>query len=143
MNSQPCPREHDVVLALKSDRWAGELRSHAESCPLCHETVAVATALQQVAEETVLPVSYRTLWLRAQFSRKHERLSQLDRIALVGVFAVALIGIAGVVFWKWPLVHAWFTNASSEPVSNLPLYIAAGCAALVWFLTEEVLREES
>lgn len=141
MNTQPCPREHDVVLALKSGNWASELHSHSESCPFCRETVTVATALQHVPGETVLPVSYRILWLRAQFTRKHERLSQLDRITLVGVFAVALIGFAGVVFWKWPLVHAWFTNGSSEPVSNLPLYIAAGCAALVWFLTEEVLRE--
>lgn len=144
--SESCPLEHDVIIAMRSDRWTDDLRAHAETCPHCRETVSVATAMRQVADRTSaelkVPVTYRILWLRAQFTRKQERLSRLDRFMLFGMFAVAATGFVVVALWKWRIVQRWIMDVSAEPGSNLPLYILAGCAALIWFLTEEVFAGE-
>ncbi len=144
MNNETCPLEIAVVAALRSDRWTNDLRAHAASCPLCRETIAVAMAMQQLASKTSaeIPVSYRILWLRAQFIRKQEHLSRIDLFMLIGSFAVLVPSFICVALWKWPMVQAWLTNGSGNPNSNLPIYIFAGCAALVWFLTEEVFLQE-
>ena len=40
--------------------------------------------------------------------------------------------------WKWQFLRAWLVDVSPDSGSNLPTYIFAGCAAMVWYLTEEV-----
>lgn len=144
MNHQTCSYESAVVAAVKSEQWTDDLRAHAASCPMCQETVTITSALQRIALKTAgeAPVSYRILWLRAQFVRKQENLSKLDRFMLVGSFAVFFVGLLGIALWKWPLVQSWLTNGSGNTGTNLPLYIAAACAALVWFLTEEVFEQD-
>lgn len=145
MNTQACMFEHDVVIAVKTGQWTDELRAHTETCPLCRETITVAAALHRVGQTTsgeAKTFAYHILWLRAKFMSKQERLSKLDYYMLVGLFGVVLLSLIGTVLWKWQLVRTWIMNGSSEPASNLPLYIVAGCVALVWFLTEEVLHEE-
>ncbi len=144
MNHQTCINESAVVAAVKGEQWTDDLRAHAASCPMCTETVTVTSALQRLALKTAgeAPASYRILWLRAQFVRKQENLSKLDRFMLVGSFAVLLVGLLGIALWKWPVVQSWLTNGSVSTESNLPLYVAAACAALVWFLTEEVFVQD-
>ena len=146
MSKDLCRWEYDVVTAIKSDRWTDELHMHAETCPDCRQTVLVATMMQQTATRTIaelkVPVSYRVPWLKAQFMCRQERLSRLDRLMLVGVFVAAATVLTGVALWKWSLIQRVLTTFSGDPGSSLPLYLLAGCAALVWFLTEELFVNE-
>lgn len=146
MSNGSCPLEYDVVAATRSDRWTDRLRLHTETCPHCQSTVLVATMMQQAAmrtrSEIEVAVSYRVPWWKAQCIRKQERLSRLDRLMLIGVFVAAAMVLAGFALWKWSLVQRWLAGVSGEPGSSLPLYLLAGCAALVWFLTEEVFAGE-
>ena len=146
MSDQPCPFEYESVSAARSGRWTDRVQMHMRTCPECQEAVSMATTLQQsavrMASRLTLPASYRVLWLKAQFTRRQERLSRLDRLTLVGMFVAVAVVLAGIALWKWNLVQRWLTGASGEPGSSLPLYLLAGCAALVWFLTEELFLRE-
>jgi hypothetical protein len=61
---------------------------------------------------------------------------------LLGLLGLTFVFFTGAILWKWQVVQPWVMSVSVEPVSNLPIYIAIGCAALVWFLTEEILHGE-
>lgn len=139
---QSCVYDHDVATAARTGQWTDALRSHVQTCALCGETVSLVTSLHRIAGETIaqvsVPVSYRILWLRAQFTRRQEHLSRLDRFMLMGLFAAVTCILVGIALWKWGLVQRWIASVSADPGSNLPLYVLAGCAALLWFLTEEV-----
>ena len=113
-------------------------------CPECRETAMVAVSLQQLAVSTpAAPVSCRIPWLQAQFTRKQERLSKLELLMLVGVFSSVALGFLGVLLWKWELMRSWMSLLQSGPVSNFPFYLLAGCAALVWVLTEELFSRDA
>lgn len=143
MNELSCPREREVIAASISNRWTDELRSHAQTCHECRETLRLYVSMKQMASSTSAEVkhlaSYQMIWLRAQFTRKHEQLSKLDRLMLLGVFLAGLIGAIGAAVWKWDTVLRWMSHVSGEPSVSMPFYILAGFAALLWFLVENVV----
>lgn len=147
MTIEPCKFEQEVAEGVRSNSLTGELQAHTESCIYCRETLAIVAMLRRVSVaaegETIVPHSYRVLWIKAQISRKQRHFSQLDRIALLGAFVVVFVSVIGIALWKWHVIQQWIMNSSGEPVSNLPLYILAGCVALVWFLTEEIMMGET
>lgn len=142
MNIKSCPFERQVLMSAKANEWTQELRAHIQSCALCGETVRVAVFMQRLAlktsNEIVLPVSGRVLWIKVQFTRRETHLSKLDYIMLAGSLAVVFGAIVGVVIWKWQFLQTLLTGISIHSGSNLPIYTIVGCAALVWFLTEEL-----
>ena len=104
--------------------------------------VKLRDAAERMKTELRVPVSHRVLLLKAQFARKEERLSRLDRWTLVVLFFAAVATLAGLALWKWELVKRWFSAVSVDPGSSVPFYLLAACAALIWFLTEEVFAGE-
>ena len=142
MNEQSCPREQEVIAAFSSGLWTDEMRLHAGQCPDCGETLRVSIAMRQVAAATSAEVkhlaSYQTIWLRAQFTRRHEQLSKLDRVMLLGVFMAGFVGAIGAAVWKWETVLRWTSRVSGETSVSMPFYAMAGFAALLWFLVENV-----
>lgn len=146
MSDHPCSCEYESAAAARSGQWTDRLRMHVRTCAECQETVSIAKTLQQsalrMASGLTPPASYRLLWLKAQFTRKQERLSRLDRLSLVGIFVVAAVTLTGFALWKRSLVLRWLAGVSGEPGSSVPFFLLAGCAALVWFLTEELFLHE-
>ena len=146
MTDHPCPYEYENIAAARSGRWSDRLRMHVKTCAECRETASMARTLQQcalrMASGLIPPASYRLLWLKAQFTRKQERLSRLDRLSLVGIFVAAAVTLIGFALWKWSLVLRWLAGVSGEPGSSVPFFLLSGCAALVWFLTEELFLHE-
>jgi hypothetical protein len=102
----------------------------------------VASALQRLsaslAEAEYPPVSYRTLWFRAQIVRRERRLSIVDRVLFLSSLGVALAGLVGIVLWNWDALSALLGGLSPASGSQLSLLVVAGSAALLWVLTEEL-----
>ncbi len=146
MNNSLCSRESDVIQAAKSHQWTEDLRAHAAQCAACKETVEVVASLQTLGTDSggnIPPVSYRVLWLRAQLTYRQERLSKLDRFTILAGFSALVLALAGTVLWKWDLMKSWISAVPSEPGNHIALYIVAGCAAFLWFLTEELFRRDT
>ena len=142
MNEFSCPHEPEVIAASSSGRWTDELRSHAERCPQCRATMMLSGMMRELASATFteakhLP-SYQVIWLRAQFTRKHDQLSRLDRLMLLGVFVAGFFAMTAAAVWKWDTVIRWTSRVSGESSVSLPFYAMAGLAALLWFLVENV-----
>ena len=142
MNELSCPHEPEVIAASSSGRWTDDLRSHAERCPECRETVMFSGTMRELASATFAEIkylpSYQVIWLRAQFTRKHDQLSRLDRLMLLGVFVAGFVAAIGAAVWKWDTVLRWTSRVSGESSMSLPFYAMAGLAALLWFLAENV-----
>ncbi len=142
MSNRLCPHESETVTAMRSDVWSDTLRAHTAACPQCTDALWIGRLMNESAGRTTAalepPVSYRVLWLKAQFMRRQEQLSRLDRLMFLGALATSAVALAGIALWKWSDVQRWLASLSGGPVAGLPIYLLVGCAALVWFLTEEI-----
>ena len=100
MSTPFCPRETEVVEALRSGAWpAGcdeELRSHSATCPSCRDLVEVATALLEDREasihEAALPGS-GVVWWKLQMRLRQEAVQSARRtLLLVQACALSIAG---------------------------------------------------
>ena len=139
---EQCPIEHQVIQAGRSGAWTEALRAHAAECPVCNPTMNIGAALHRISTAEIaqdeLPASYRTLWFRAQFARREKRLSIVDLVLSLGALIIALSGLVGIILWNWNTIGAWLTGISPGTGTQIPFLIIAGCAALLWILTEEL-----
>ncbi|HEY6953266.1 MAG TPA: hypothetical protein VI758_12740, partial [Bacteroidota bacterium] len=106
MNNTECTFMHDVVRAAKTGQWTDVLQTHAANCPMCLETIAVTTMMNTIASQgTSRPLpNHRTIWLKARYARKQERLTRFDLVALAGVGLSATAGLAALFYWLYPQV---------------------------------------
>ena len=100
MSAAPCPRELEVLDALRSGAWpAGcdeELRAHPADCPSCRDLVEVTTALFEDRDasmhEAPLPGS-GLVWWKMQLRLRQEAMSTARRtLLLVQATALSLAG---------------------------------------------------
>jgi hypothetical protein len=101
-----CQREQEVINAIKGNNWDEGLRRHAEQCPVCSATLSIVPMMEQLRSETMnepahLP-SAQLIWIRAQFSKRQEKLSMLDLFTLIGAVITGMAGIIGIIIWKIP-----------------------------------------
>lgn len=142
-----CPQEHSIIHAVRANEWTDELRSHADRCPICKETVAMTTMMNKLSNfepPHSLP-SYRLIWLKAQYARKQERISTLDMVTLIAMSAAGVMGLAGLLFWRFPKLLGGMLGSGgtgSFPWSTIfsggtPFIAAVGALLVVWFLTRD------
>lgn len=103
MSRAQCPREPEVVQALRRGALPEDLRGHAQECPDCRETWAVATRLRELAASegpASLPGAGQ-IWWRAEVVRRltaeSERAERAARPAMWGMMLGLLAAAGGVV----------------------------------------------
>ena len=120
MNANECPREAEILLAVRTGAWTEEIRDHARGCPQCADALLVTTWLTEGGSSAQEPLPDPDLiWWKAQILARHEAVKRATRpIALIqraSLVAGAAAAIA-VLGWAWPLI------------SNLPRLLASGLA---------------
>ena len=142
MNTPMCPRELEVLEALRSGAWpAGcdeELRAHPADCPSCRDLVEVTTALFEDRDisihEAPLPGS-GLVWWKMQMRHRQEAMGSARRTLLL-VQATALSVAGGLALLMLQLfVPGWLTlMTSAPPISRrglaAPGFILLACVLL-------------
>ncbi len=147
MTTMECDFATDVIRAVKSSQWTEELRNHAAGCPRCRETAALASLMAEVADaenRRTLP-DYRTVWLKARYVRREERLSRLDLITLAGLLLGGIAGLALLLMLTLPqmarrvldISNFSFSHMSSLASGGTPFLALAGVALMIWLLTRD------
>ena len=121
-----CEHEAAVRDLARSNADAPALRGHAKTCPVCRETLAVATWMQQLAALPIdgppLPDSAH-IWLKAEMLRRWDA----QRKAVVTPIEVGeriqmgmgVVGAAALLAWLWSRSNAL------EPSGVLPSLVTA------------------
>jgi hypothetical protein len=143
---------HDVVRATKSSQWTDALRAHAATCPDCQQTMAMTALMNELtAVEPRHPFpNYRTIWLKARYARKQERLTKFDLFALAAVSLSGLGGLVALLYWIFPQLFGGlldipvFANLRFPNLASLgtPTFILVGLAITVWLLTRDSIFAE-
>ncbi len=101
-----CQREQEVINAIKGNDWDEALRRHAEQCPVCSVTLSIVPMMEQLRSETLNEPSHlpsaQLIWIRAQFSKRQEKLSLLDLVTLIGAVITGAAGLLAGLIWKIP-----------------------------------------
>jgi hypothetical protein len=146
MTPYECPREAEVVAAVRQRAWRPEdedLRRHVEACAVCAEVESVCQALVidgealrgELAGHAALP-SAGQVWLRATLRARAEGVQAASRSLLLayGMAGAAVAGVTGGVAWQWwPEVKSvWsrFEWTGPAPDLLLPLMAVGACLAL-------------
>ncbi len=110
MKLNSCPREHEIVAAVREGRWPhgcdAAILAHVATCRHCGEVLLMAESLQQMRSETVrraeLPPA-GVLWWRAQVRRRNSAIERVSApIAVVGKVGLAatLLAALGLAGWQ-------------------------------------------
>jgi hypothetical protein len=123
MRTIECTREQDVIDALASGRWPerapGDLHAHVASCPVCSDTLTVASLVladrDDPAADPHIPSS-AVMWWRAQMRARQEAAREAARPIAVAqvvgaICAVAVLLVVGL--WFSPLAGEWFTDVAA------------------------------
>jgi hypothetical protein len=142
MSTPSCPREFEVLEALRSGAWpAGcdeELRGHPASCPSCGDLVEVTTALFEDRDASVheapLPGSGLVWWKMRMRLRQEAMASARRTLLLVQACALSIAGGLALLMLQL-FVPGWTTLVASILPSALrgvgPLLLGVvACVAL-------------
>jgi hypothetical protein len=142
MSRAQCPREPEIVEAIRRGALPEDLRGHAESCPDCREARAVALRLRELAKverPTRLPAAGQ-LWWRAEVIRRltaeAETAAQAARPALWGTVLGLLVAAGG-------LVLSFALGADLAPRDFIPIAFVLGSIPLVLLLLLGALTRET
>lgn len=136
MPNNGCDREQDLLTALSTGQWDGELRAHVAACATCADLFEVASALIEDRAQVIRHSEVRgsgLAWWRIKM-RERQEAAIAARRALTGVQAVALtcaVPIAALVFnrsidlsslaavapWTIPLLVALVVWSTLAPVA--------------------------
>ncbi len=147
MNTPECAFTRDVIRATKSGQWTESLRTHADGCSVCRETVAIVTTMNAVAAREMPHPSpdYRSIWLKARYARRQEQLTKFDVLALAGLTLGGMAGLFMLLILIFPQLVSRVFGISVVPVSLIPsmssgrtmMLFLAGFILLVWGLTRD------
>jgi hypothetical protein len=150
-----CRFEKAVWQAVVSGSWTQDLRQHAATCAVCGEVALVSGGLLELSRKepaaNSLPdprqILWRAEWLAARSAG--ERATRPILIYLRFATVMGVLGLAGSVFWAWPLVESWLPGWRVElPTFGFsfltPVVYGAAlpvCAAIAlafrWVLSED------
>jgi hypothetical protein len=139
VNAIDCAREDEVVALVLSGRWPDnadeDLCRHAESCPVCGDVIAIASALRQDLQrvsDVQVPAAGQIWWrsairARADAARAAARpMVWLQALTGAGAVGAALAGIS----LAWPRIEGTFhlviPSNSAWLQEALPLLLVAG-----------------
>ena len=93
-----CDKEREIIQALRCGSLSGDLQSHASSCTICSDTVAVSEFLQaDVAEAPELP-NPDYVWWMGQLASKQMAVERATR-SIVQVRRISYLGITAAALW--------------------------------------------
>jgi hypothetical protein len=93
-----CDKEREIIQALRCGSLSAELQSHASSCTICSDTVAVSEFLRSdVAAAPELPNS-DYIWWMGQLASKQMAVERATR-PIAEVRKITYLGIAAAVLW--------------------------------------------
>ena len=141
MTTPECPRESDVIEALRTSAWpeccAADLRAHVESCAACAGLVEVATALldehHDASAEARVPTAAHLWWRMRLRARREATASAMRPIAALQGIALAcgvglLLAVLGVATPAFQRVAAWIAGTAPAPLSTaaaVTIFLAA------------------
>ena len=132
-NTNPCPREDELLAALGAGFIGEELESHIRTCAACGELRLVAGALLdervQAVTEAALPSSGTMLW-RVQMRRRQEAQSAARRSLLIGQ-AVTLVAAVVLVFI---LLGGHLAGEAVNVIASIKLSTPLLLAVAIWLL---------
>jgi hypothetical protein len=138
--TNPCPREDELLAALGAGFLGEELESHLTTCAACGELRLVAGALldervQAVTEavEAALPSSGTMLW-RMQMRRRQEAQSAARRSLLIGQ-AVTLAAAVALVF---TLLGGTLAGEVVNVIASIKLSTPLLLAVAIWLLAAPI-----
>jgi hypothetical protein len=139
VNIPACEREHEIVELIQSGQWPpvdGELRAHADGCPLCAELSDIAARLHDdradAFRDARVPTSGQ-VWWRATVRTRAEAMAKAARpiTLLQGVAAACAAGIcAAVITLAWPSLHPLLVSLASPESGASPTATSALLATL-------------
>lgn len=139
MKNTECPREVEVLEAIESADWSGELQAHCRSCADCRDLAEVASALNDehaaLLAETRVPPAALVWWL-AELEGRREAARQVTRpITLIHALAAACtLGVTLslgklLIVPGWEMVRGWSGTLMESFFGFLPETSSAGDAA--------------
>ena len=142
MTTRPCPREPDLLHALRTHSLDPALRSHVETCSACQHTQQAATLLLEYAagihatvEGAQLP-SASAIWHRA---RQQRQATALRRAAVAMLALRALGAVYLLALFAWFLRSVWIAQPTQSRLAFAPLTSGAvplgAAAALLLLIT--------
>ena len=150
-----CRFQKAVWAAVVSDTWSQDLRRHAAACKVCGEVALVSGGLLELSRKEPaangLPDPRQILWQAEWLAARSvgERATRPILLYLRFATVVGVLGLAGFVFWAWPLVESWLPAWQLEmPTFGLSfltpavygaalLVCAATALAFRWVLSED------
>lgn len=140
MSDQFCEQELDVIRAVRSDKWDGSLRIHAQSCPVCAEATRVHAAMSSLINSEQFPPipDPKLVWLKAQFAERQRKSTIITRITAVAY--AALLGALGLGAYSLFGGRAGQANLpqltdSLTGPSAVPAMLIIACIVLALFLS--------
>jgi hypothetical protein len=130
-----CPREHETVLALKSDVLAPELERHISECASCSEAARIARSLTAIADDVNIERADARILLLLAAERRHahaeEKLTRITRFvpSLVIAIVVVVTLFRRILTGDSPLAGLLGADPRSAPVF---LIAAAFVVVVVW-----------
>jgi hypothetical protein len=150
MSPAPCPREPEVVQALRRGALPEDLRGHAEACPDCREAWTVALRLRELAERPASLPTAGQLWWRAEVIRRltaeHETAEKAARPATWGIILCLVVAAAGCVLGLaagLDRIFAALLPAAVTPGNALPVILVLGLVPLILLLVVGALTREA
>lgn len=139
MKNTECPREVEVLEAIESADWSGELQAHCRSCVDCRDLAEVASALSDdyatLLAETRVPPAALVWWL-AELEGRREAAREVTRpITLIHALAAACtLGVTLslgklLIAPGWEMVQAWSGILTDSFGRFLPETASAGDVA--------------
>lgn len=116
MRKENCPREVNVLTAIRRGIWEDALTAHVGECGICKEIAQVSRWMQDLAqssEELGPPPGAGLLWRRAQLSEieaKAERVQELLEWTEFVSAVIISVGLAGWIGWNWYAIESGITS---------------------------------
>lgn len=98
MNRVYCEKEMEILEALRHGKLAAELATHAATCPICADTLAVSDFFQTDRATALNLPDSDFLWWKAQLARKKIAVERATRSISV-VRKVSYLGAAAAGLW--------------------------------------------
>lgn len=124
MSQANCPREAELLKAVRTGMWEEGLSAHVLKCADCREIAQASQWMQTLAQNSEKPTlsDASLLWWRAHLSEKQakaERAQELlewtEIISAIIIFA----GLAGWVGWNWYAIQTQLTLFLTDTWSQL------------------------
>lgn len=98
MNQSHCEREAEIHEALRRGKLAPELATHAATCPICADMLAISDFFQIDRPAALNLPDSDFLWWKAQLARKKIAVERATR-SIVLVRKVSYLGAAATGLW--------------------------------------------